>query len=951
MMWTWDSPKGYLQIENLPKDIVSKNERSGFSFWVYNKIARKDSLKVVLAQDKDNYYTFNFGLDFTGWRTAWVMFHRDMQVKGKPNEINTVKILPPKSVAKGTLFLQDVRIIKEMDPRSPMQDTQTPFVNKGVEKSANAHWSALYHFSQFSNKEYDYKMLSPKMEVDLDTIARRVEKIIIPQSSSFKGKPLSQLIEDYKYWDISNNDGVYSGREIFTMNDREIISKDKLPKKKIKDYTRLMLQIALTYRCSDNIKEKLQLKDMFLTMLNYMNDQGWAYGSGLGALHHLGYNFKDFYSSCFLMRKEIRDAGYLPRTESAMYWFSGLGRALQKKQDLPHSNIDVFNTLLQGMLITVLMTDNKLIEASRMNAFSQWLSANMVPGYSIRGTIKVDGSIVHHATLYPAYGIGGVSGLSQVVYELHGTMFQVSDEAYHAYKKVLMTMHRYTNPLHWTISLSGRHPTGEWKINPQPFLYGALSAREGVDADLASAYIIMKNKPKDKWTLYFKQLGVTPKLPSGHWNVNYGLLDIHRREDWMLTVRGHNRYFISHESYPGHNMFGRYLMYGHLETLYNEFSSDIPSNFSDNGWDWNLIPGTTTLDLPLNLLRANILNVDDHSGVEEMLISEEVFAGGTTLDNQGLFSMKLRGHDKYDMGDFKAIKSYFMFDNTVICLGSNISNSRMDYPTKTTLFQNYLGDSLPNNKTYVTSNGNKISNATDINKWKGNRAVILDNRKIGYIIPNALGLNLFVGEQFSRDQKDSKDTKGFFETLTINHGKSPHDASYAYTMLINTNEKELNKFNKQVEQGKIYKIEQQDSIAHRLKYLPLNMSGLAIFEANSKIDDELVNQVDRPSLIMYKKNVDNTYRMAITDPDLAFYEGEEDSPRVNGKRQEVSIYSKSWYGTDSQPSIVKLILNGKWNIDAKEKEAVQKVEYSDNHTIVYVHCKYGLPTNLYLKKQ
>ena len=300
------------------------------------------------------------------------------------------------------------------------------------------------------------------------------------------------------------------------------------------------------------------------------------------------------------------------------------------------------------------------------------------------------------------------------------------------------------------------------------------------------------------------------------------------------------------------------------------------------------------------------------------------------------------------MGSFRATKSWFMFDNVVIALGSNITNTRADYPTKTTLFQNYLGQEL-DNQDKVIVDGKGISKAANITKWNNNQINILDNRKIGYIIPNPSDLDLYIGEQESRDQKDKKDTKGYFETLTFNHGKAPKNGSYEYVMLIETNEKELNKFAKKVKRGKVYDVKQQDDVAHIVEYCPLNMVGLSIFKANKVLNNKLVKDTDKPSLIMYKKLSGKNYQLAVTDPDLAFYKGEDDSPVVDGKRQEVSIYSRKWYTNPSVPSVMKVTLKGKWKVDG-DNPKVEKVEYGKNETYLYVHCEYGIASKLNIKK-
>jgi chondroitin-sulfate-ABC endolyase/exolyase len=278
--------------------------------------------------------------------------------------------------------------------------------------------------------------------------------------------------------------------------------------------------------------------------------------------------------------------------------------------------------------------------------------------YSIEGTFKPGGSVMHHGTLYPAYGIDGLNGLTPVVYILSHTSYAITTKAYNVVRETLMMMHQYTNPLYWPLSVSGRHP-GEGGVIAKPYAYMAIAGGPQLfDTTMAAIYLqISSEDDNTSFAKDFIAKGIVPaNFSHGHWDINYGLLSIHRRDNWLLTVRGHNRYFISHESYPGANMYGRYLTYGALELFYPNNTENKGSYFKDEGWDWNDIPGTTTLHVPLEKLRANVINADDYSGVEEMLLTDEVFAGGTHLGNQGIYAMQLHGNDKYDMGSFYANK-------------------------------------------------------------------------------------------------------------------------------------------------------------------------------------------------------------------------------------------------------------------------------------------------------
>jgi chondroitin-sulfate-ABC endolyase/exolyase len=560
--------------------------------------------------------------------------------------------------------------------------------------------------------------------------------------------------------------------------------------------------------------------------------------------------------------------------------------------------------------------------------------------YSIEGTFKPGGSVTHHGTLYPAYGIDGLKGLAPVVYTLSHTPYAVTPKAYNVVRETLMMMHQYTNPLYWPLSVSGRHP-GEGRIIAEPYAYMALAGGTQLfDTTMAAIYLqILGGDYNNSFAKDFIAKGITAaNFSQGHWDINYGLLSIHRRDNWLLTVRGHNRYFVSHESYPGANMYGRYLTYGALELFYPNDTENKGSYFKDEGWDWNDIPGTTTLHVPLDKLRANVLNADDFSGVEEMLLTDEVFAGGTHLGNQGIYAMQLHGNDKYDMGSFYANKSWFMFDSLVICLGSNISNTIKDYPTETTLFQNYLTD----NDAPVFISDKTITDFPFEQKWQNiNNLTVIDNRKIGYFLPDAKNVVLTKSLQNSRNQEDTKDTKGDFAKLIIDHCTSPVNASYGYAMLINTDENRMTQFVSSMKSAQpVYKVLQQDSLAHNVFYAPQNITGCAFFTKEKSTNDSLVISNNRPCLVMYQKQ-QNDISLSVTDPDLGFYAGPDDTPILpNGKRKEVSIYSKKWYDTPAKPSVVKLILKGKWKLKEINKNATIILDKNGN-SILEVQCQYG----------
>lgn len=958
--WTWNGAgSGDLEIRDPALSRVADNSRSTFVVWIYNEIPVDDHLVFKFGNGKNTSCSFQFGLNFRGWRTAWVMYHRDMQ--GKPiKTMNTLCITAPRSVKKGSVYLDQMLLDVTINPRSPMRDMQLPFVNKEADRAANAHWTALYSFNHTPQRLPLGTSVAKAEKKDIAQITDRYLAFIFPSGEQKSQVNISALEKSFLYWNIQRKGNLITGRPVYSVNDVELVSLSPSPavqalnrETDVKKYSQLMLQVAKAYHSKVSTADKLRLEGYFMDMLDHMDDQGWAFGSGMGALHHLGYNLAGYYSACLLMKDVIKQHGALDRTFKSMAWFSGLGRCLQPLDQLPASNIDVFNTLLGSMLSAVLMMDDSPEKLRYLQSYAQWLSKNIEPDHTIEGAFKPDGAVFHHGNLYPAYGIGGYTGITPIVYVLSKTQFSVDQHAQESLKKSLMMMHYYTNPYKWPISVAGRHPTGSWKIADLPYAYMALAGspdgKQELDQDMAAVYLKLNPDKPGKWGLKFKNSGIKPAgYTSGHWNMNFGLFDIHRRQDWLLTVRGHNRYFISHESYPGANMYGRYLAYGHVEVLFPETSKDSGSNFKDEGWDWNNIPGTTTLHLPLTKLRANVVNPDDYSGIEEMLITDEIFAGGTNLDQQGLFAMKLHGHDKYDMGTFRATKSWFMFDNLVVCLGSGISNRIAAYPTETTLFQNYL----KNSSDTLFVNGKMLNGFPVDQEWKKAQDIaILDNRGIGYYVPEASDLLLSKAKQISRDQKDSGQTSGNFAKLIFQHGKSPINQRYAYAMLIKTNPKELNQLITDQQGGQpIFKVLRQDSIAHSVWYAKAQMTGLAIFGAKQKLSDSLILENDKPCLIMYQSQKEGL-KLAVTDPDLAFYTGPDDSPLTDdGKRKEVSIYSRLWYRSPSKPDVVNLLIKGRWVLPAENKE-VNAVVQADGNTLLNIKCSYGAASTIQLLKK
>lgn len=935
--------------------------RDTFACWIYCEREIDDCIIFSFGRDEKEDCSFNFNLNFIGWRTMWVMFERDME--GTPKtDMNRLTIYAPKE--EGTVFIDQMILSTPVDPRYPTRDSAVPFVNLGADKSANSHWLSLYKFSKLLPLA-GRDNISEKAAAMLKNIGEKYGRYVF-KKQSVEEKHIEDVRQRFREYNIKFEGNIIKGNSVDVVYYYDILPKEKREEIKnlsrsisLKEYVNLMFDIAQKYQSIDNSSLKVspfknELRDMFILLVKHMLDQGWAEGSSLGTMHHLGYPLRNYYPAMFLMHRELEEAGLLQEAQRAAAWYSGLGRIFMPFNEIKGTSMDTLNTTLQGMLVSILMMEDTNFKTVCMEQFSKWLSYCLLPAPGLKGPFKCDGSAFHHANHYPAYAEGGMLGVTPVVYFLSNTSFRISEEAHNNLRKAVMMMRIYANKYDYLVSLSARHPNSKWKLNPSIFkfmaLAGSADGKDEIDREAAEAYLrLLDNKEEDGERAYFKEIGLMPeKDPNGHWTMNYAALSIHRRDHWMAGVRGHSRYLWSNETYLNANLYGRYITHGHLQIL----SSGNPINnedsgFVNNGWDWNRWPGTTTIHLPIEKLRSDVRNLDVLSGFEEMLLSDEAFAGGVSIEGKnGMFAMKLHEHPKYE-GTHRANKSVYFFDNRIILLGSDIENENDVYETETTIFQNHMSslseliylDKLGIIEEFpyeTTFSSNKV-------QW------IYDNKKNGYYIPEGYEIGISRKNQISCAQDTGKVNEGKFAAGWIKHGKAPKGRDYEYAILVDTTTGELEQFAENMKNKftAAYTVLQKDKYAHILKDNPSNTTCYAVFDHSKEINQEQVFSVDTPCLIMASEN-ENLLRLSICDPDLRLYSGiDEDQYDENGNRIEVSVYSRKWINSPSEPHTLTLKLKGIWKME-HAPENCELLHCQNNCTILKVTGKDGVPTEISL---
>ncbi len=102
---------------------------------------------------------------------------------------------------------------------------------------------------------------------------------------------------------------------------------------------------------------------------------------------------------------------------------------------------------------------------------------------------------------------------------------------------------------------------------------------------------------------FFRSKGCQASNPEGFFVFNYGSAGIYRYQQYMITLKGYNTDVWGAEIYQKDNRYGRYQSYGAVLIMGNGHPvSERKWLQKEEGWDWNRMPGTTTIHLPFELL-------------------------------------------------------------------------------------------------------------------------------------------------------------------------------------------------------------------------------------------------------------------------------------------------------------------------------------------------------------
>lgn len=459
--------------------------------------------------------------------------------------------------------------------------------------------------------------------------------------------------------------------------------------------------------------------------------------------------------------------------------------------------------------------------------------------YTTEEGFQHDNSYFQHGEqLYiGGYGDEILKGVTQVASYALGTQYQLDKEKVELLSKFMReTYYRTVRGQNMSFDVVGRSVSRPGLLNKRTT---ATYAKRMIDIDPTHA---------DEYKAIIARLN--RKQPA-----DYQVTASHThyfRGDYSLHVRPQYNFDVRLASTRT-----KKCEYGNKENLKTYFMSDGCTNITQTGdeyfnifpvWNWCHIPGTTAPQLekvPMDPKAWGVLGTSTYAGgVSDSIYGATAYAYMDT-------------NPEVNTG---AKKSWYFFDNEVVCLGAGIQ-STSTYPVHTTVNQCFLKGGIlvdKGDKEETLANGSHTLQAP---QW-----VLHD--KIGYFFPQKEEVFLTAQTQSGRwydinTSKSKKEEKMDVFTLGINHGVGPKDGSYAYIVVPGkTSAQEMKAYQKK----NAIEILSNNAKVQAVRNTKLNVWMVTFFEAGTFTHKELSVTVDKPCILMIKDITSKSANLHIADP-------------------------------------------------------------------------------------
>lgn len=923
--FTWNGPAQLMFTNSGDIEASMKVDGGGMILWIYNP---EPFTAPLLFRFHDwnggTICQFEFNMDFKGWRAIWIKYEDmktpDGELLGKTpiaernTAVSRMTVSIPASRQTGTFYLDRLSFLKSRMQDQIAPDKQIPENNMMLRKRL-WQWGRLWEWEQYPQPEM--YPLTAGQEAMLSMVETRMDEWAAtgnPGAQYTQSTLIPRADETYSKYGISRlPDGSITGAPL--LYDDEF--NNSLGEMRIRYIQEIVYWYALDYLYTGNTANVQKV----VNAMDHAIDQGFAYGSGWGTNKHYGYQVRNLYKGIWILRKELEKAGRLEEyTRVLMYW-SAIQEARKPYAEHRDEILDTWNTLLNSKVIAVMLQKDDAARYTYMKLLGDWMSSSMIYSDGTLGGLKTDGTSFHHGGHYPSYSVGAFAAVGDWCHFTKDTDFSPSEEGRRCFKNSLMAMRNYSHTRDWGIGVCGRHPLDGAIPEVDVLAFARLAmlgdltgSGKAADPELAGAYIALGGTDKAVLST-FKKMGISELPPEDGFTVyNYGGFGIHRREGWMLSLKGYNSDVWASEIYAKENRYGRYLSYGTAQVFTR--SSAKESGYVREGWDWNRFPGATTVHLPFDMLNSPLPGT-------LMERNDSRFPGVSSLEGMnGCLAFTYVEKDRKNFcAGATATKSVFCFDNRIIHIGTGITNNS-SYQTETTLYQHALVD-----RTEEVDINDVYSGAFPYSYMASEhgQVVLTDTKDNIYIIKDGYGLTVEKKHQVSPSDEMKKDGEGDFVTAYISHGVSPVNASYEYMLLVKPSSKELRKYSKSLP----YTVIQADNSAHVVKDTPTGITAYIVYKIYSN-GNTLVTAADPETIVMERTKDDGTIVMSICTPDL-------------GITQKGYTTSQT-----SQPLLRKVVLNGNYRLSGEYDNVTLSQE--NDKTTIEATCLHGQPIEFLIVK-
>lgn len=492
--------------------------------------------------------------------------------------------------------------------------------------------------------------------------------------------------------------------------------------------------------------------------------------------------------------------------------------------------------------------------------------------------LKPDGTGFHHNAHYNGYMYSYKTWV-EYFYRFKGTSFRIDPKSYERLKKAVVTLYMtavcadgdkgriYAN------SMAGRHPFYSIEVPftqkafEQLIEIGGDATGTELDKDLAAYY-----------NYFFKsdKYDVPAVNANGFYQYNYGSAGVYRQPGWVAVMKSPTAMLWGSEIYNKTNRFGRYQSHGTLEVLYD--GGLVPTGYPSNnenkgaGWDWNMMPGSTTVHYTD---WAEMMPYKNDKDRFDQKAKTSNFAGAVSMKEYGLFATAFDQDDNWGSQRFTPTnltfcKSVLAIDGMLFSIGNGIS-AKGDYDEKmitaTNLFQSVVSKQY--NK--LTVNGQNMTKGKRQTFASSEPVMLINPVSTGYFVPAGHDeMTVIYDEQETPSSVglEGKPAKEVVAKAYLNHGVKPEKKSYAFIVVPAADEAKMKNIAEQQTKGELFSVvEMQDSL-HIIKYAPRNVWAYSFFAPAKGLTAGEVLSSATELLLIEEKDAAGNLSLAISNPNL-----------------------------------------------------------------------------------